>query len=73
MKLFKFIQNGQTHCGVEINHQKYDVSPHFNDYDEMFFESNGLEKLKELVQKGHLTVFQLMILYIPHPSPVHQR
>jgi 2,4-diketo-3-deoxy-L-fuconate hydrolase len=56
MKLFKFIQNGQTHCGVEINHQKYDVSPHFNDYDEMFFESNGLEKLKELAQKGQLSV-----------------
>lgn len=56
MKLFKFIQNGKTHCGVEINHLKYDVSAHFNDYDEMFFESNGFEKLKELVHKGHLTV-----------------
>lgn len=55
MKLFKFIENGQTHCGVEYNRIRYDVSGHFNDYDEKFFEFNGLEKLKKLVQTGNLS------------------
>lgn len=58
MKLFKFIENGKTHCGVEYNQIRYDVSSHFNDYDERFFESNGLSQLEKLLQNHDLKEIQ---------------
>ncbi len=55
MKLFKFLDNGKTKCGVELKGINYDVSEHFNDYDELFFESDGLEKLNDLIQNDNLS------------------
>ena len=55
MKLFKFIQNGKSKCGVEINGIKYSAARHIKDYSEKFFESNGLSHLQDLAERGVLT------------------
>ena len=55
MKLFKFIQNGKSKCGVEINGTKYSAARHIKDYNEKFFESGGLTHLKDLAERGALT------------------
>ncbi len=49
MKLIKFGLSGDEKPGVLMNDTRYDVSQHFNDYDEHFFANNGLEKLQELI------------------------
>jgi 2,4-diketo-3-deoxy-L-fuconate hydrolase len=56
MKLFKYYQEGKSKCGVEISTQRYDISPHFNDYDEMFFGSKGIDKINNLYEKNLLSL-----------------
>jgi 2,4-didehydro-3-deoxy-L-rhamnonate hydrolase len=55
MKLFKFIQAGKSKCGVEINGIKYSAARHIKDYNEKFFESDGLNHLHDLAERGALT------------------
>ena len=49
MKLFRFGEAGKKKPGVCINNQLYDVSFWFNDYNEHFFQDNGIEKLRQLL------------------------
>jgi 2-keto-4-pentenoate hydratase/2-oxohepta-3-ene-1,7-dioic acid hydratase in catechol pathway len=52
MKLFRFGEPGQEKAGVILNDVKYDVSAFGEDYNEQFFQSNGLERLKAFVQQN---------------------
>lgn len=46
MKLIRFGEIGKEKPGVIINEKRYDVSSIVSDYNEAFFENDGLEKLK---------------------------
>ena len=49
MKLFRFGEVGNEKPGVIINEILYDVSQFVEDYNEYFFETNGIEKLDQLL------------------------
>ncbi len=49
MKLFRFGEVGNEKPGVIINEILYDVSQFVEDYNEYFFESGGLEILRQLL------------------------
>jgi len=55
MKLFRFVQNDKIYCGVEVNGNSYQVSAYIEDYDEKFFEQDGLSKLKDIIQQDLAT------------------
>jgi 2-keto-4-pentenoate hydratase/2-oxohepta-3-ene-1,7-dioic acid hydratase in catechol pathway len=46
MKLIRFGTAGQEKPGILIEEKRFDVSSLVHDYNESFFEENGLEKLK---------------------------
>lgn len=50
MKLIRFGELGKEKTGVQIDGKNYDVSKYVTNYDETFFESDGIEKLKVLVR-----------------------
>lgn len=52
MKLIRFGEPGQEKAGVILNDVMYDVSAFGEDYNEQFFQSNGLERLKAYVQQN---------------------
>lgn len=47
MKLIRFGEIGKEKPGIIIDDKRYDVSSIVSDYNEAFFENNGLEKLKK--------------------------
>lgn len=49
MKLIRFGELGQEKPGVIIAEKWYDVSAHFADFNEAFFENDGLDKLQNLL------------------------
>ena len=49
MKLFRFGEVGNEKPGVIINKIFYDVSQFVEDYNEYFFETDGIEKLSQLL------------------------
>ncbi|WP_126973817.1 fumarylacetoacetate hydrolase family protein [Gynurincola endophyticus] len=51
MKLIRFGNLNKEKPGLLIDNIRYDVSEWVNDYDERFFEENGLERLKNLATK----------------------
>lgn len=50
MKLIRWGEAGQEKTGVIIKDIKYDTSAFGGDYDEQFFENNGLVRLEEFVK-----------------------
>jgi hypothetical protein len=42
MKFFKLGEQGKEKCGVVINNELYSAARLFKDYDEKFFENDGL-------------------------------
>ncbi|GAB3909156.1 fumarylacetoacetate hydrolase family protein [Mucilaginibacter boryungensis] len=50
MKLIRYGQAGKEKTGVIINDVKYDTSAFGGDYNEQFFEDNGLQRLEEFVK-----------------------
>jgi 2-keto-4-pentenoate hydratase/2-oxohepta-3-ene-1,7-dioic acid hydratase in catechol pathway len=50
MKLIRFGAIGQEKPGVLINGKRYDVSSIVSDFNEYFFEENGLEKLRKALE-----------------------
>ena len=55
MKLIRFGEAGKEKPGIIIDNTRYDVSSIVSDYDESFFENDGLEKLKNaLASDPHL-------------------
>ena len=54
MKLIRFGDAGKERPGVIINDVWYDVSEYINDYDEKFFEMDGLSLLKTITSEKTL-------------------
>lgn len=52
MKLIRFGAEGNEKPGILVGEKKYDVSSIVADYNESFFENNGLEKLKAAIESG---------------------
>lgn len=55
MKLVRIGELGKEKPAVLIEGKYFDVSNHFTDFNESFFEQNGLEKLANIIAKGKLT------------------
>jgi len=54
MKLIRFGEAGKEKIGVLINDKRYDTSEFGGDYDEKFFENDGLNKLAAFVKNNNL-------------------
>ncbi len=54
MKLIRFGEPGNEKPGVIINDSWFDVSEYINDYDEEFFENDGLTLLNKILDKADL-------------------
>ncbi|MCU0369147.1 MAG: fumarylacetoacetate hydrolase family protein, partial [Cyclobacteriaceae bacterium] len=52
MKLFRFGESGKEKPGIVLNDTHYDVSAFGEDYGETFFETNGITRLSEWVDKN---------------------
>ncbi|ALJ01650.1 fumarylacetoacetate hydrolase family protein [Rufibacter tibetensis] len=52
MKLFRFGEQGHEMPGVIMGDIQYDVSAFGEDYNEAFFQSNGLERLQQYIQEN---------------------
>ena len=73
MKLIRFGKIGQEKPGIHINGKNYDVSRYIKDYDESFFDQNGLEKLATILQNENLSIIddeQRMGSPIARPSKI---
>lgn len=53
MKLFRFGDIGQEKPGIIIDEKWLNISPYMQDYNEAFFENDGLKKLEELLVEVH--------------------
>jgi len=54
MKLIKFGEPGKEKTGVIINNKRYDTSGFGEDYNERFFETDGLSRLAHFVEDNML-------------------
>ncbi len=54
MRLIRFGEIGKELPGVQIDDKYYDVSGFGEDYNEQFFETNGLNRLSEFVKNNQL-------------------
>ncbi|HLT41295.1 MAG TPA: fumarylacetoacetate hydrolase family protein, partial [Sphingobacteriaceae bacterium] len=52
MKLIRFGDPGREITGVQINDKLFDTSAFAEDYDEKFFETDGLSRLKTFLDKN---------------------
>ncbi|KAF2335991.1 fumarylacetoacetate hydrolase family protein [Flavobacterium ginsenosidimutans] len=52
MKLIRFGEEGKEKPGVLLNEKRYDVSSIVTDYNEAFFENDGLAKLEEALKNN---------------------
>jgi 2-keto-4-pentenoate hydratase/2-oxohepta-3-ene-1,7-dioic acid hydratase in catechol pathway len=50
MRLIRFGETGNEKAGVIIGEEYYDVSSFGEDYDEQFFENDGLDRLQKFVE-----------------------
>ena len=58
MKLIRFGKAGQEKPGIHLDGKNYDLSAFVKDYDESFFEQNGLEKLASIVNEEKLPLVE---------------
>ena len=54
MKLIRFGDPGKEKIGIIINHKRFDTSGFGEDYNEAFFESDGLGRLGEFIKTAKL-------------------
>ncbi len=52
MKLIRFGESGKEKPGILIGEKRFDVSSLVSDYNETFFEEEGLEKLKKALESN---------------------
>lgn len=52
MKLIRFGEAGKERTGVIINNKRYDTSAFGEDYNEQFFETDGLSRLSSFLQSN---------------------
>jgi 2,4-diketo-3-deoxy-L-fuconate hydrolase len=55
MKLIRFGEPGKEKTGAIVNDKKYDTSAFGEDYDEAFFENDGLNRLSYFIEDNLLT------------------
>ena len=58
MKLIRFGKEGQEKPGIHLDGKNYDLSAFVKDFDENFFEQNGLEKLAGIVNEKKLPLVE---------------
>ena len=58
MKLIRFGKKGHEKPGIHLDGKNYDLSAFVKDYDENFFEQNGLEKLASIVNEEKLPLVE---------------
>jgi len=58
MKLIRFGKEGKEKPGIHLDGKSYDLSAFIKDYDESFFEQNGLEKLASIVNEEKLPLVE---------------
>jgi 2,4-didehydro-3-deoxy-L-rhamnonate hydrolase len=68
MKLFKFIRNDKARCGVEVKGNMFSAARFFKDYDENFFETDGLSRLNDFILRGLLP--PLKVIPIRFAAPI---
>lgn len=56
MKLFRFGEAGKEKPGILLHDTHYDASAFGEDYNEAFFDNNGLNRLREWVEKNQSTL-----------------
>jgi len=59
MKLIRWRKAGKTFPGVIVNNHHYDVSSLGEDYNEIFFETGGLQRLKKFIEDNPQNLKQL--------------
>jgi 2,4-didehydro-3-deoxy-L-rhamnonate hydrolase len=69
MKLIRFRENGTEKPGIISGDRFYDVSGMITDYNEAFFESDGLEKLKQVQANGLKEISHNVTLAAPVARP----
>lgn len=52
MKLIRYGNLGQEKIGVQINAKNYDLSSFGEDYNEKFFETDGIERLRAFIEEN---------------------
>ena len=60
MKLIRFGDVGREKPGIALNGSLYDCSAFGEDYNEAFFESGGMERLKAFVEKTRIAFLPLL-------------
>jgi len=58
MKLIRFGKEGKEKPGIHLDGKNYDLSAFIKDYDESFFEQNGLQKLADIVNEEKLPLVE---------------
>jgi len=58
MKLLRFGKVGQEKPGIEVDGVRYDTSHLVEDYNEDFFASDGINKLKETFDPAKATIIE---------------
>ena len=58
MKLIRFGKEGYEKPGIHLDGKNYDLSVFVKDFDENFFEQNGLEKLAGIVNEEKLPLVE---------------
>ncbi len=53
MKLIRFGEPGKEKPGILIGEKRFDLSSVISDYNESFFENNGLKELEKLLSSGN--------------------
>jgi 2-keto-4-pentenoate hydratase/2-oxohepta-3-ene-1,7-dioic acid hydratase in catechol pathway len=48
----RFLENGKEKAGVILEDKYFDVSSFGEDYNEIFFENNGLDRLQDFIKKN---------------------
>lgn len=67
MKLIRFRENGKIKPGIILSNQYYDVSSFCKEYDEHFFESDGLNQLQKFIEKNRNRLTAVMDVELDSP------
>src|SRR3569833_1306090 len=60
MKLIRFRENGKEKPGIILNEKYYDASAFGEDYNETFFETDGLNRLQKLVEENKTQLKEIL-------------
>lgn len=70
MKIFRYLQNGSVKQGIAVEGKYFDVSAFGEDFNEAFFESDGMNRLTSFVNENELKVLnEELLLAAPFARP----